>query len=150
MARYDKFEEAVLRSVAAKAQETDPQPGVRPVETRLRLRVTAEQGGKEVPGEQTEGFSFVEAFVHQMENCLNLMWQKEQAYRGAWREQGYMGQTARLLSKASRLKNMLWTSHPFEMGEEVTQDTVEDMVNLGIFWLLNKGQRNPWGREHRG
>lgn len=100
----------------------------------------------EVFDESVEGYRLIEEVVKEMEACLNLLFEKDKDYQGAWREQGYMGQTARILSKASRLKNMLWRMHSRESASEPLQDTVRDLANLCFLWLLNRKHGNTWGR----
>ncbi len=105
----------------------------------MRLTITA--------GDDETITSTDEAFVHQMEMALNLYKRKSVAYGHAWREQGYMGQVARILSKSSRLKNMMWRPFQEQNSDETTEDTVRDLINLCIFFLLNRGQENAWGRD---
>lgn len=110
---------------------------------RLHLEMSEEelhlQGSKEA---ETVAHVFIKAF--------DLYQRKRITYGKAWREQGYMGQTARILSKASRLKNMVWREQPFDNTEETVDDTVIDIINLCVFWLLNRGQQNKWGRGADG
>lgn len=83
------------------------------------------------------------------DGCVELAGQKDAAYGGAWRRQGYMGNLARLMSKADRLRNMLWTNDPDgyrrdEYGETI-QDTLKDMANLAGFMHRNYEDGNQWG-----
>ena len=79
---------------------------------------------------------------------------KKQAYGDAWQEQGYMGNLARILSKTSRLKNMVWRDTPFEPGteeassgsEETLIDTLLDLSALCAFMAANIEEGNRWGR----
>lgn len=93
-----------------------------------------------------QGAATAEAFAHELDKAFQMMLRKAQGYGPAWREQGYMGQTARILSKASRLKNLLWRTLPVDNAEETVDETVRDLINLCVFFLLNRGQENQWGR----
>jgi hypothetical protein len=73
--------------------------------------------------------------------------QKEQAYAGAWREQGWRGNVARVLSKAKRLKNMLWRTNTMDNSEEPVNDTLIDLVALAAFTWINRQKNNEWGSE---
>lgn len=82
------------------------------------------------------------------DGCVELAGRKDAAYGGAWRRQGYMGSLARLMSKADRLRNMLWTnasSYGLTEGEETVQDTLQDMANLAGFMYRNYEDGNQWG-----
>jgi hypothetical protein len=115
---------------------------------RLRLRIESHQEGRPLDEWQMmEGASGLEAFVHHLEDCVNLMWEKNQQYEGAWREQGWMGNLARILSKSARLKAMLWNDMPRNRTDESVEDTARDLVNLCVFFLMNAGQENRWGRR---
>lgn len=94
-----------------------------------------------------EGSSAAEAFVWELDKAFQLMLKKRGPYGNAWRDQGYMGQVARILSKASRIKNMMWRTLPVTNNTiESVDETVQDLINLCVFFLLNRGQDNPWGR----
>lgn len=83
---------------------------------------------------------------------------KKQAYGDAWKEQGYMGNLARILGKTSRLKNMLWSdmapdlSVPEdaedEKGTEVESvlDTLYDLSALCALAIANIQEGNRWGQ----
>lgn len=117
---------------------------------RLRLRIEAiAEDGKEWGQEWTkmQGASGLETFVHQLDDCVNLFWEKNQQYENAWREQGWMGNLARILSKSARLKAMLWRDLHVQHAEETVEDTARDLVNLAVMFLLNRGQENRWGRH---
>lgn len=96
------------------------------------------------------------------DQCVELMDQKNLNYGDAWRSQGYMGNLARILSKVSRLRNMLWRSDPTDqvpdqpavmegsaqadMDAETVRDTLMDLSNLCYFMARNLGEGNQWGR----
>lgn len=80
---------------------------------------------------------------------------RKQAYGDAWREQGYMGNTARILSKASRLRNMMWRDGgEFHDGDsagedgsnESVLDTLLDLSALCAFAIANIEDGNRWGK----
>lgn len=79
--------------------------------------------------------------------ALAMLKAKDRQYGGAWREQGWMGNLARIMSKTARLRNMLWRDSFSESysGERV-QDTLQDLINLCAFTLLNMQGGNRWGR----
>lgn len=79
------------------------------------------------------------------EEALKLADGKESLYGGAWKKQGWMGNFARLQSKMSRLRNMVWRTRPVEDDDETTVDTALDFVNLSAFFILNKREDNRWG-----
>lgn len=87
---------------------------------------------------------------------LALLKKKDAAYGNAWQEQGYMGNLARIQSKVSRLKNILWRDDP-EAGrvdpeEEVHDqyesvvDTLLDLSALCALALANLEEGNRWGK----
>lgn len=94
----------------------------------------------------SEGYLTAAKVAVEMDKCLQLLLEKERAYRGAWRDQGWMGQTGRLLSKASRLKALAWQPFETDLTSESLIDTVQDTANLCFLWLLNKEAKNRWGR----
>jgi hypothetical protein len=94
-----------------------------------------------VEGSDTS-FGLMNLFIQ----CVNLQKKKGSTYGEAWRGQGYMGNVARVLSKASRLKNMLWRDMEIASSEESVTDTAQDMINLLAFFLINKIEGNKWGR----
>ena len=77
--------------------------------------------------------------------ALATMYAKDQTYGGAWREQGWRGNLARIMSKVGRLRHMLWTAHPFDNVNEPVQDTLQDLINLAVFMTLNRNGGNEWG-----
>ena len=81
----------------------------------------------------------------EFQECLNLVLEKSEGYGNAWQEQGWMGNTARVLSKAARLKNMLWRDKTIHAREPV-EETLRDLVNLAVFTLYNMRLGNRWGR----
>lgn len=71
---------------------------------------------------------------------------KSQNYGEAWREQGWRGNMARILSKTSRLKYMLWCTNPLQSTVEPVEDTLLDIGALAAFLLANRKEDNEWGR----
>jgi hypothetical protein len=84
------------------------------------------------------------------ENALNLAMAKNAGYGNAWQEQGWMGNLARILSKTARLKNMVWRDKGVESDTEPLEETVGDLINLSVFFLINRRELNKWGRGPRG
>lgn len=95
--------------------------------------------------------SAAKAFLREAERVLALVREKDRAYGGAWQQQGYMGNLARIQSKASRLKNMLWIDYSpenegqVEPNEESVADTLRDLMALCTFALSNIEEGNRWG-----
>lgn len=105
------------------------------------------QIGTPVPS-SVEGSGTVRRLAEVFEDALNLAYDKTQGYGEAWRDQGWMGNLARVMSKSSRLRNMLWrnTFEQSESMDESVEDTALDMINLLGFMLINRRGLNPWGR----
>jgi hypothetical protein len=81
----------------------------------------------------------------------------KQAYGNAWQEQGYMGNLARIQSKTSRLKNMLWRDDGPDMSvamdgsdkdpaAETVLDTLLDLSALCAMAIANIEDGNRWGK----
>ena len=71
-------------------------------------------------------------------------------YGQAWREQGWMGNAARIMSKGARLKGLIWRETPQVMEQaayESIEDTAMDSINLNAFFLLNRRTSNKWGNN---
>lgn len=79
------------------------------------------------------------------ERCIVLQKRKAETYGEAYRSQGYMGNVARVLSKVSRLRNMVWRDVGIESSEESVEDTAFDLINLAAFFLINYMVKNKWG-----
>jgi hypothetical protein len=76
---------------------------------------------------------------------------KSQGYGNAWQAQGYMGNLARVLSKTSRLKNILWKDDQSNgigasVGGESLADTLVDLGALAAFLSANFEEGNRWGQ----
>jgi hypothetical protein len=115
---------------------------------RLQLRVEADDGTEWGDNfNATVGSQTVHNVIGFMEDCLNLLYLKEQHYQGAWRQQGWMGQTARILSKASRIHALVWREQVLASGDETTDETIQDLANLCFLWMINKAGMNKWGEN---
>lgn len=97
--------------------------------------------------ENIVGASMAEAFAHEVDKILQIVLRKNEDYGDAWRQQGWMGNTARILSKTSRLKNLLWRDFQQRDMTESIEDTVQDLIALCVFFLINRGQGNKWGHR---
>lgn len=90
------------------------------------------------------------AILCHSEKVLELVRQKDRAYGGAWKAQGYMGNLARIQSKTERLKNMTWRDRAegdFSTEEdEPIEDSLRDLMALCAFALANLEEGNRWGR----
>lgn len=92
--------------------------------------------------------TMVANFFRDVEKLVAL---KDEHYGAAWRRQGYMGNLARILGKADRLRNMAWRDeqqHVAELGgEETACDTVRDMAALCAMFEANLLSGNRWGEN---
>lgn len=88
--------------------------------------------------------------------ALRLAVAKDQTYRKAWVEQGYMGNVGRILSKMARLRNMVWCDEAVSVGPdgapldeytETVRDTLLDLANLCAFAAHNMARGNRWGDD---
>lgn len=87
------------------------------------------------------------AFAAYAEAVQALVRAKDQAYGGAWRKQGYMGNLARIMSKTARLEAMLWSDNAIpEAVDEAVTDTLKDLMALAAFMAANIEDGNQWGR----
>lgn len=90
----------------------------------------------------------VQGVAAYFEECTDLVRIKNPEYGEAWRAQGYMGNLSRVLSKAARLKAMLWRDEgddPPDKPTESIQDTLRDLANLTAFMHQNFEDGNRWG-----
>jgi hypothetical protein len=79
---------------------------------------------------------------------------RKAGYGNSWQHQGYMGNIGRVLSKADRLKEMLWRDGTWvgtggdEDREETESvaDTLLDIGPLAAFAVANLQEGNRWGR----
>jgi hypothetical protein len=92
-----------------------------------------------------------ELLAHMWNEQLQLFITKNMMYRDSWREQGWRGNVARILSKVSRIKAMLWGSVTWQSfdGDEPVEDTLRDLSLLCMFAIINRSHDNEWG-EPRG
>ena len=101
--------------------------------------------------ETTQGDAVI-AFTAYAEAVRELVRVKDAAYGGAWQKQGYIGNLARILSKADRLKNICWqdesgTPEPAASTlDENVLDTLKDLMALAAFMAANIEDGNRWGR----
>lgn len=96
-----------------------------------------------------EGSATTARMLEIFARCIQLQRKKAKTYGDAFRSQGYMGNVARVLSKSSRLKNILWNDfgQQLEDVEETTYDTLLDMINLACFVIINREDGNKWGTQ---
>lgn len=87
-------------------------------------------------------------------DALRLLEHKNEQYGDAWRKQGYMGNLARIQSKAERLKSLLWrdaggNGYPlpanYSRDGETVVDTLLDLINLAAMAAINWTEENRWG-----
>lgn len=138
-----------IQHIAVSDDRTAPSPyldlgqGVKEDGARWRLRL------QDLPPEAqgSEGHRLASEMVAVFEDCLNLAMAKNSGYGNAWREQGWMGNLARILSKTARLKNMAWRDNVAESLPEPHEETAGDLINLCVFFLFNRRDSNKWGRK---
>lgn len=84
-----------------------------------------------------------------LDEAMRLMSEKNASYNDAWREQGWRGCLARIMSKTTRLRNMLWRSHTSLLNgdKEHPRETALDMINHLVFFILNLDDDREWGTE---
>lgn len=97
--------------------------------------------------ENMVGYETQRRLLHLFESCLVLQQRKASTYGEAWRDQGWVGNVGRVLSKAARLKNMVWRDQPVESATEPVDETLMDMINLAAFALINYTDKNKWGNR---
>lgn len=90
-------------------------------------------------------------------DAVQALLKRKKAYGDAWKAQGYMGNIGRVLSKCSRLRNLLWSDNvpdlsvseeaEDERGTEVETvlDTLYDLSALCAFAIANIEEGNRWG-----
>lgn len=79
------------------------------------------------------------------DDCFQLVMLKNTDYGDAWRRQGWMGNLARLMSKTSRMQNMLWRDDYLDSTNEPVSETAKDLINIAAFFVLNHKHQNRWG-----
>lgn len=100
--------------------------------------------------------SAVDAWDAFSEEVRQLIVDKSAGYGNAWQEQGYMGNLARVLSKASRIKNLAWRDNSLDDsvamdGSDVdpnfesVEDTLKDSAALCAFFVANLREGRRWG-----
>lgn len=97
----------------------------------------------------TEGGHTLADAAEILASALATLHAKNGAYGDAWRAQGWRGNLARIMSKTSRLRTMLWRTTPARdsVGEPVV-DTLQDLINLCVFMTLNRKDENEWGHDN--
>lgn len=131
------------------------------VDDPIHVQVTAQEAIKKMMAGmsstgQREQFwpGSAEAVWQSHADAVAALLKKKQAYGDAWKEQGYMGNLARVLSKVSRLKNMLWREQPWlgtggeesEVEKESALDTLYDLSALCALAIANIEEGNRWGQ----
>lgn len=97
--------------------------------------------------EGTEGTATLISLASVYDEALQLAHKKNISYGDAWRRQGWMGNLARMMSKMSRIKHMLWRDHDLQSAEESATDTAIDLINITGFLVINRSETNKWGNR---
>jgi hypothetical protein len=87
-------------------------------------------------------------YIRILLSAAELVAQKNIAYADAWKEQGWRGNLARVMSKNARLRNMLWRRVPVVDEEEPVERTMLDAINLLAFMGVNLRLSNEWGSSN--
>ena len=95
----------------------------------------------------SEGALIGKRFEAAFQKTLDMVLEKNAAYGDAWRAQGWMGNLARMQSKVARLKNMLWQDFAIDSTTEGVDETALDLINITLFFLLNRADGNKWGNS---
>ena len=95
--------------------------------------------------EGTEGAQTLIALTSVFEQSMHIAHRKSFTYGDAWRRQGWMGNLARMMSKMSRIKHMLWRDHDVESTDEPVTDSAFDLINITGFMVINRSEENKWG-----
>lgn len=84
-----------------------------------------------------------------LDEAVRLVSEKNTTYEDAWREHGWRGSLGKVLTKASRLRNMLWRpNNSLLNGEKETpREICLDMINHLVFMVLNMDEGREWGHE---
>lgn len=101
---------------------------------------------EEEPAEEFERNEAVAAWDAYSAMVRELLVEKS-GYGDSWKRQGYMGNVGRVLSKADRLRNLMWKDGFAEepQGESIL-DTMLDIGPLAAFAIANLREGNRWGR----
>lgn len=106
----------------------------------MRLELVASEDEKATIGYGTA----VNVFLV-LSKVFDTILAKNISYGDAWRSQGWMGNLARIMSKTSRLKNMLWQPFNTTDAKEPVEDTAADLIAILAFFLINYTEENRWG-----
>lgn len=84
-----------------------------------------------------------------LDEAMRVMSEKNSSYQDAWQEQGWRGNLARIMSKVSRLRNMLWRNNVSLLNgdKEHPRETLLDVINCCVFAILNLDDEREWGHE---
>lgn len=104
-----------------------------------------------IPVHATDTIPAVQAWDAYSAMVRDLIIRKSRGYGNAWRHQGYMGNIGRVLSKADRLKELMWRDEATDFTEqdvagESVLDTLADLGPLAAFAIANIEEVNRWGR----
>lgn len=95
----------------------------------------------------TESGRLAQELAVHLNEILQTVVEKNSLYGGAWRQQGWMGNLARMMSKVARLRSMCWRSDPVNSQSETVEDTARDLIAIAGFFLINRRDCNRWGSQ---
>jgi hypothetical protein len=111
------------------------------------LEEELEGAEEELPKDNREHASLTdEQLIGVFYECRTLAAQKSKGYGDAWRQQGYMGNLARVLSKSARLRNLAWRDGIAD--EQAVEAELLDIINIAAMGLTNLRAGNRWGEQH--
>jgi len=81
--------------------------------------------------------------------ALNVYAEREEKYRGGWRDRGWKGNIADVLRKNARIRSMFWSSSEYSPADH--PDDIIDNINYSVFALRNAEAGNVTGDDpHNG
>ncbi len=93
------------------------------------------------------GSLLADQLIQQYGRALAIALQRNRFYDDSWRKQGWMGNLNRILTKADRLRAMLWREAPMQDSSEPVEDTYLDLINLAAMANINHREGNTWGPD---
>lgn len=90
-----------------------------------------------------------ERMARVFDEAMRLASDKNRTYKDAWKEHGWRGSLGKVLTKATRLRNMLWQANAglFNGEKEHPREIAIDMINHLAFFVANLEDGREWGHE---
>jgi len=77
--------------------------------------------------------------------ALQVYSDREEKYRGGWRDRGWKGNVADILRKTARIRSMFWDG---EYNPHEDPDDIVDGINYSVFALRNAHMDNKTGENY--